>query len=142
MKVSRRGKEKSLKITLGKRPPRDVLDALTTGKPTSFDTDEKAFAGIHVQDLTDELAEKYGHEGETGVVIARIKQGSEAARQRQLRIGSLIQEIDFNEIHNVKDFTKHVGSIEAGTKVTMYVRYPNGGGSYVTLQNGEAPKEK
>ncbi|MDE0503420.1 MAG: PDZ domain-containing protein, partial [Candidatus Poribacteria bacterium] len=142
VKVSRRGNEQSLKITLGKRPPPDVLEALTRGKPTSFDADEKAFAGIHVQNLTAELAEKYGHEGETGVVIARIKQGSEAARQRQLRVGSLIQEIDFNEIHNVEDFTKHVESVETGAKVTMYVRYPNGGGSYVTLQNGKVPKEK
>ena len=142
VKVSRRGKEKSLKITLGKRPPRDVLDALTTGKPTSFDADEKAFAGIHVQELTDELAEKYGHEGETGVVIMRIKQGSRAARQRQIQVGSLIQEIDFNEIHNVEDFSKHVESIEAGDKVTLYIRYANGGGSYVTLQNGDVPEDK
>lgn len=142
VKISRRGKEKSLKITLGKRPPRPEREALVSGKPVPSDTGEKAFAGIQVQDLTDELAEKYGHQGETGVVIAHIKPGSRAARQRQLLVGSLIQEIDFNEIHNVEDFTKHVESVETGAKVTMYVRYPNGGGSYVTLQNGEAPKEK
>ena len=142
VKISRRGKERLLKITLGKRPPRPEREALRSGKPVPTDTGEKAFAGIQVQDLTDELAEKYGHQGETGVVIAHIKQGSRAARQRQLEVGSLIQEIDFNEIHNVEDFTKHVESVETGAKVTMYVRYTNGGGSYVTLQNGEAPKEK
>ncbi len=142
IKVLRQGKEKVLKITLGKRPPRDVL-ASDEGLPTiPHDADLAEFAGLRVKDLTDELAEKYGHQGETGVVIAHIKPGSRAARQRQLLVGSLIQEIDFNEIHNVEDFTKHVESVESGAKVTMYVRYPNGGGSYVTLQNGEAPKEK
>ena len=93
----------------------------------------------HVQELTDELAEKYGHEDETGVVIVHIKQGSKASGQRQIWVGCLIQEIDFNEIHSVKDFTEHVESIEAGAKVTMYVRYPdNEGGSFVTLQNGKS----
>ena len=142
VKVSRRGNEKTLKITLGKRPPQDVLVSDRGFPPTPHDAGQEEFAGLQVQDLTDELAEKYGHEDETGVVIVHIKQGSEAARERRIQVGSLIQEIDFNEIHNVKDFTEHVESIEAGAKVTMYVRYPNGGGSYVTLQNGEAPKEK
>ena len=142
VRVSRRGKEKTLKITLGKRPPQDVL-ASDRGFPTiPHDSGQEEFAGIQVQDLTDELADQYGHEGETGVVIVRIKQGSRAARQRQIRIGSLIQEIDFNEIHDVKDFTKHFESVETGAKVTLYVRYPNGGGSFVTLQNGDAPKKK
>ena len=143
VKISRRGKEKSLKIALGKRPPRPEREALARGEPVPSSTDEMAFAGMHVQDLTDELAEKYGHEDETGVVIVHIKQGSEASRQRQIWVGCLIQEIDFNEIHSVKDFTEHVESIVAGAKVTMYVRYPNNrGGSFVTLQNGKAPKEK
>ena len=72
----------------------------------------------------------------------RIKPGSRAARQRQIQVGSLIQEIDFNEIHNLEDFSKHVESIEAGDKVTLYIRYANGGGSYVTLQNGDVPEDK
>ena len=139
VKISRRGKEKLLNITLGKRPSQEALESGKILMPDGID--EKAFAGMHVQDLTDELAEKYGHEGETGVVIVRIKQGSQAVRQRQIQVGGLIQEIDFNEIRNVKDFTEYVESVEVGTKVTLYVRYPNGGGSYVTLQHGEAPRE-
>ena len=131
-----------LNITLGKRPPQEALNSGVISPTMPDGTDGKAFAGIHVQELTDELAEKYGHEGETGVVIMRIKQGSRAARQRQIQVGSLIQEIDFNEIHNLEDFSKHVESIEAGDKVTLYIRYANGGGSYVTLQNGDVPEDK
>ena len=97
---------------------------------------------MEVQDLTDELAKKYAHEGEKGVVIVNIQRGSQAARVRQIRVGCLIQEIDFNVIRNVKDYTEYVQSIEAGAKVTLYVRYPDGGGSFVTLQNGNAPKDK
>lgn len=142
VKINRRGKEELLKITLGKRPPQEALNSGEMSPMMPDGTDGKAFAGIHVQELTDELAEKYGHEGETGVVIIRIKQGSRAARQRQIQVGSLIQEIDFNEIHNLEDFSEHVKSIEAGDKVTLYIRYANGGGSYVTLQNGDVPEDK
>ena len=142
VKISRRGREKLLKITLGKRPSREEQEALAKGKPVLVATDEESFAGLHVQDLTDELAKKYGHEGETGVVIVHIKQGSEAAKQRRIQVGGLIQEVDFNEVRSVKDYAEYVESVEAGTKVTLYVRYPNGGGSYVTLQNGDAPKDK
>ncbi len=142
VKISRRGKEKLLKITLGKRPPQEVLDSGKITQLAPDSTDGKPFAGMQVQDLTDELAKMYGHEGETGVVVVHIERGSEAASERRIQVGSLIQEIDFNEIHDVKDFTKHVESVEAGAKVTLYVRYPNGGGSFVTLQNGDAPEEK
>ena len=142
VKISRRGREKLLKITLGKRPSREEQEALAKGKPALVATDEESFAGLHVQDLTDELAKKYGHEGETGVVIVHIKQGSEAAKQRRIQVGGLIQEVDFDEVRSVKDYAEYVESVEAGTKVTLYVRYPNGGGSYVTLQNGDAPKDK
>jgi serine protease Do len=135
VKISRRGKETLLKITLGKRPSQEELNS---GKVSP----ENAFAGMQVQDLTNELAKKYGHEGEAGVVIVHIERGSEAARQRRIQIGSLIQEIDFNELRSVKDFTEHVESVEVGAKVTLYVRYPNGGGSFVTLQNGDTPKDK
>ena len=135
VKISRRGKETLLKITLGKRPSQEELNS---GKVSP----ENAFGGMQVRNLTDELAKRYGHESETGVVVVHVERGSEAARERRIQIGSLIQEIDFNEIRSVKDFTDHVESIEAGAKVTLYVRYPNGGGSYVTLQNGDTPKDK
>jgi serine protease Do len=135
VKISRRGKETLLKITLGKRPSQEELNS---GKVSP----ENAFAGMQVRNLTDELAKRYGHESETGVVVVHVERGSEAARERRIQVGCLIQEIDFNEIRSVKDFTDHVESIEAGAKVTLYVRYPNGGGSYVTLQNGDTPKDK
>jgi serine protease Do len=142
IKLLRQGKEKVLKITLDKRPPQDAL-ASDRGLPTiPPDADQVEFAGMRVQDLTNELAKRYGHESETGVVVVHVERGSEAARERRIQVGCLIQEIDFNEIRSVKDFTDHVESIEAGAKVTLYVRYPNGGGSYVTLQNGDTPKDK
>ena len=139
VKISRRGKEKLLKITLGKRPSRGTP---ARSEPYLDSTDEEAFAGMQVKDLTDELAKKYGHEGETGVVIVQIRLGSQAAKQRQIQVGCLIQEIDFNEIHNMNDFNEYVKSIEAGAKVTLYVKYPNGRGSFVTLENGSPPKNK
>ena len=92
--------------------------------------------------MTDELAKKYGHEDEAGVVVVHIKQGSQAAKQGQIQVGCLIQEIDFNVIRSLKDYAEYLESVEAGAKVILYVRYPNGRGSFVTLQNGDPPKDK
>ena len=46
VRISRRGKEKSLKIALGKRPPRPEREAIARGEPVPSSTDEMAFAGM------------------------------------------------------------------------------------------------
>ena len=35
--------------------------------------DETPFAGLHVRDLTNALAERYGYEGEQGVIIIEVE---------------------------------------------------------------------
>ena len=65
--VIRNGKEKVLRVKLEKRT-QEVLTRLS-GKGGSVvpDADNTAaFASIQAQDLTDELAARYGYEGETG----------------------------------------------------------------------------
>lgn len=145
VKVSRRGKEKVLKVTLGKRPSLEALGAMRRGETPRITPDveeEDGFAGLHVRDLTEELAQEYGHKDETGVVIVNIRRGSIAAKQRRIAVGDLIQEIDFVEIRTVKDYDEHIISVQDQSKVTLYIRHVNGGGSYVTLSSGDSPDDR
>ncbi len=135
VKVIRAGKEKVLKVKLGKLTEEELTRF--AGRPGRFVPDEddtEAFAGIHVQGLTDELAAKYGYEGENGVIVTAVERRSAAARA-QIGVGTLIQEIEGLEISNLKDYREHTRAVKDKSKILLYVRQPNRGAAYITLEN-------
>lgn len=136
VKVSRKGAEKVLKVKLEKRTP-EVLARLG-GRGERFVPDEGevgAFADIHVQDLTNELAARYGYEGESGVIVAALERRSPAARAG-IGVGTLIQEIEDVEISNLKDYRERIQAVKDQPKILLYVRLPNNrGAAFVTLEN-------
>jgi serine protease Do len=134
--VIRNGKEKVLRVKLEKRT-QEVLARLG-GTQRRFIPDEEdvgAFAGIQVQDLTNELAAQYGYEGESGVIVAAVERRSVAARA-QINVGTLIQEIEGMEISNLKDYLEQIKVVKDQAKILLYVRQPNNrGAAFVTLEN-------
>ena len=84
--------------------------------------------GFNVQDLTDELAEQFGYEGKTGVVVSQVEPGS-LAQRRGIKRGILIQEVNRKEIKNTKEFYKEIektgykGNIMLSVKDGRYSRY-------------------
>ena len=136
VKVSRKGAEKVLKVKLEKRTP-EVLDRLA-GRGERFVPDEGdigAFADIQVQNLTNELAARYGYEGESGVIVAAVERRSPAARAG-IGVGTLIQEIEDVEISNLKDYRERIQAVKDQPKILLYIRLPNNrGAAFVTLEN-------
>ena len=136
VKVIRNGKEKVLRVKLEKRT-QEVLTRLS-GRGGRFIPDEEdvgAFADIHVQDLTNELAAQYGYEGESGVIVAAVERRSPAARA-QIGVGTLIQEIEGVEISNLKDYRNQIKAVKDKSKILLYIRQPNDrGAAFVTLEN-------
>jgi len=131
--VIRDGKEKVLRVKLGKRT-REVAER-SGGRPIPDKDDAEAFAGIRVQGLTDELAARYGYEGETGVIVAAVEPRSSAARAG-INIGTLIQEIEGVEISNLKDYREQIETVKDNSKILLYIRQPNNrGAAFVTLEN-------
>ena len=126
IKVIRKGEEKVLKVKLGKRTE-EVVAALRTPR-------DETFAGIHVRDLADELAEQYEHEGEKGVVVVGVERRSPAARAG-IREGDLIQEIDWEEISNVDEYRQQLKAVADKSTVVLYVKHARGLPEYVTLKN-------
>jgi serine protease Do len=94
--IWRDGKRKTVTVELGKRDsksatggaaPEEVLDEL----------------GLSVQNLTDELAERYGYVGQQGVIVGNVEPGSQADRA-SIVPGMLIKEVNRQQVKNTKDF--------------------------------------
>lgn len=115
--VLRNGKRKTLTAELEKRPAKEVLEAGSGGQSS-----EKL--GVSVQNLTDELAKRYGYEGLKGVIVAEVEPDSPAARAG-IQPGSLIQEINRQPIENTGQFNEEIQKAAKEGKVMLRVRYEN-----------------
>jgi len=94
--IWRDGKQKTVTVELGKldsksatggAAPEEVLDEL----------------GFSVQNVTDELAERYGYVGQQGVIVGSVEPDSQADRA-SIVPGMLIKEVNQQQIKNTKDF--------------------------------------
>ena len=132
VKVIRDGKEEVLRVKLGKRPEEPL--ARSGGRLIPDEDGAEAFAGIQVEDLTDELAARYRYEGETGVIVSAVERRSPAARAG-ITVGTLIQEIEGVEISNLKDYREQIKAVKDKLKILLYVRRPDGNPAYITLEN-------
>ena len=98
--VWRDGKRLPLTVKLGKRPPTEEL----TGNLSPETLSELGFT---VEDLTDELAGRYGYEGQDGVIVGEVESGSQA-EQKGIAPGALIKEVNQQKIRNTKEFNEAI----------------------------------
>ena len=94
--VWRDKKRKAITVKLGKRPPTDEL----TGNLSPETINELGFT---VEDLTDEQAERYGYEGQSGVIVREVESGSQAEQKGIVR-GALIKEVNQQKVRNTREF--------------------------------------
>jgi serine protease Do len=92
----RDGKRETLTVKLGKRPSREELSG-------ALPEETAEELGFTVQTLTDELAQRYGYENLTGVLVSSVQPGSQAARAGIVR-GSVIREVNLREVRNTREF--------------------------------------
>ena len=141
--------EKQLTVKLGKRTEEAIakLNAQLYEADTrrteleearlNGDAQKEAFAGLHVQNLTSEIAERYGYASdEKGVVVTQVESGS-TAEEKGIVPGSLIQEMEWTSIDDLESYSRLVEQLtnENKKQVLLYVKSPNGQGSaYVTIK--------
>lgn len=94
--VLRDGKRKTFTVKLGERSPEQIV-AAQSGTLEEL--------GLTVRNLTDDLAERLGFEGLTGVVVTRVESGSEANR-KGITAGTLIMEVNRTQVSNVKELNE------------------------------------
>ena len=114
--VLRDGKQKRIEVEL-EALTEEVL-ATTAGSQDSNET--WGPLGIRVENLKDEWAERLGYEDESGVMIVRVNRGSEAAK-RGLGRGTLIQEVNGEQVETVEDYEDALEEIEPGDAFMMRV---------------------
>ncbi len=130
LQVQRESGPTEVTIILGERP----ANLAAGGESPSSDESESLLGntGLLVRELTPEMAQRLGYEGEQGVVIVDVRGGSVAERAG-LREGYLIQEINRNSVRSMDDFNNAMKDIEPGDNILFYVRAGSGGG-YFALQ--------
>lgn len=98
--VWRDRKRKPFTIELGKLPPLEeragILSPKTIGE-----------LGFTVENLTDELAERYGYEGQSGVVVSDVESGSQAEDKGIVK-GALIKEVNQKSVRNTREFNEAI----------------------------------
>ena len=135
--IRKGGEEKRLTVKLGKRTP-ETLASLSPNEelPIVEQAEEEKLAGLHVEELTPELAERYGYSsGEKGVIVTKVERGSNAEKEG-IKPGYLIQELEWTPIDDLESYARVTWQLKAQNKrrALLYVRLPdNGGGDYVTL---------
>ena len=139
--IRKDGEAERLTVKLGKRT-RETLASLTPDEERQEiqeivpEEEEKAFAGLQVQELTPEIAERYGYtSGEKGVIVTQVERGS-IAEKEGIKPGYLIQELEWMPIDDLESYARVAEQLKAQNKrrVLLYVRLPdNLGGDYVTL---------
>ncbi len=93
----REGKQKSLIAVIAKRSESNQV--------SSSNSERLEKLGIDLTPLTPQLSEQFGYQGESGVLIAAVKNGSIAAWSG-LRPGMLIQGVNQKTVSSIEDFLK------------------------------------
>ncbi len=111
--IWRDGDKKKVTAVLDKRPSRDELVRGNTPEPVDV--------GFSVQNLTNELAEQLGYEGETGVLVGRVESGSDAERAG-ITPGTLIKEVNREKVANVTEFSNAIKDARKEGKALLLVK--------------------
>jgi len=121
MVVLRDGQGRTVDLTLDKRPSADELRGERREKPKRPPEEPQRRLGLTVRDLTPETAERAGIEGQTGVRIAKVAPGSEAA-QKGLREGYVIKEVNRRPVQSEQQFKEAVSAaLSEGRRLLLLI---------------------
>ena len=120
--VVRDGETRKVAVKVGAFPEDGKGAASNVNKEKAVPLVEKL--GLHVQDLTADLARRFGYETKRGVIIVDIAESSPAARAG-LEAGHLIMSVNRKDVSNVDEFQKAVKASD-GNKLLLRVRSAEG----------------
>ena len=116
--VLRDGKQVKLTATVVERPSEEVL---ARGTQPALE----ARLGLQVTDLTDQLAQQLGLEGERGVVVTQVEPGS-PADEAGLRPGDLIRAVRNRPVRDVATFSRLLAQFKDQPRVALLVKNRRG----------------
>ncbi len=109
----RDAKVKEIKATVGTMPD-EGIETPSPAKDSAW--------GLTVQNITPDLAKRFGwDESERGVVITEIQPGS-AAGDSKLRPGDLIKEVNRQKIQNIRDYNQALQKGKKGESLLLLIK--------------------
>ncbi len=117
--VVRDGREKTLDITVGRRP-------LTLAQAETPQPEKDSEYGFQVSDLTPELSRRLNLKEEQGVVVVGVKPGSKAEKAG-VQQGDLIVEVNHQDVQSVADFKQLLTKHPSSEGVDLLVKRMNAG---------------
>ncbi|MDD5458327.1 MAG: DegQ family serine endoprotease [Phycisphaerae bacterium] len=128
--VLRDGEEKEISIELAERPAGEGLAG-------DEKTPETSKLGVSVQNLTDELVQRFGYEDMSGVIVTKVQPDSPAA-DAGLQQGMLIQQVNRTDVKNTKDFDEQIKKASGSRTILLLVN----NGKYSQYVPVKMPEEK
>jgi len=123
--VIRNGSEKSIKVTVGKRPVETEVAQAKTGRELGFE----------ITNLTDDIRQQYDIEEDHGVLVTTVDPASHA-HENGLRPGAVIIEVNRRPVENVEEFERQVAAA-TGKNLLLLVKY-QGGTRYIVVPAEES----
>jgi len=120
IKVLRKGKTKTFKVEIAKRPE----DTKIMSRHTEEQAEDEL--GIHVSKLTAEVARRFNITEAEGIIVADIESGGKGEKAG-IRIGDLIKEINHKAIKTVQDYTETIRKLKKGDAISMFIKRINRG---------------
>jgi len=111
--ILRDGKRKTLTAELDQRP---TTAQLARAQPETLEQ-----LGFSVQNLTPDLAERLGYEGQSGVVITQVEPGS-LADLAGITPGTLIIEVNREPVENTNEFNKAIEQTAEQGTILLLIR--------------------
>jgi serine protease Do len=127
--VLRDGKRETLTAKLSERPAK--------GQVAKGGSETLEKLGLVVQNLTSDIAEQYGYEGLTGVIVTQVEPGS-IAELAGISTGALIMEVNRKPVENTKAFKQAIEDAAKEDAVLLRIRQGQAA-IFVVLK---MPKEK
>jgi serine protease Do len=111
-----------------------VIDSLrTTGRVA------RAWLGVRIQSVTDEIAESLGLEEADGALVASVTPGG-PAHEAEIEAGDVILEFNGTKIDRMRNLPRMVAETEIGREVEVVI-WRQGEISTVEVELGELPEE-
>jgi serine protease Do len=117
--IVRDGREKKIQVTIGEQP----ADFSRAGAPQQKQESLDRF-GLTVQELTEELAEKFEYEAGSGVIISDVSPGG-AAEAAGLKPGQLIEEVNRERVRSLDELQKALEKSTDSEKILLRLRSGN-----------------
>lgn len=125
LKVIRKGAPTPLDLRLGELPTSNQFPPQLLNQTNVL--------GIEVQNLTPELAKRFNHRQDSGVLISQIKPNS-IAYQAGLRAGIIIQEVNQQIVSDVRSFAEAIKKSDLKAGILLLVASQNGA-QYIILKS-------